>query len=93
MAYGGLRVVPEPAGSNCPTRAPRSLGPTAGSDIFGWREGGFGWGREGRTDLGFRGGKGKSSPLGAGVVGGRRGRGPGGKNGRHGCAYRAEGGS
>lgn len=47
------------------------MGPTAGSDIFGWREGGFGWGREGRTDLGFRGGKGKSSPLGAGVVGGR----------------------
>ena len=44
-AYGGLRVVPEPAGISGPTRALRFSEPTAGSDILGLREGGFGWGR------------------------------------------------
>ena len=75
-AYGSLRVVPEPAGISGPTRALRFSEPTAGSDILGLREGGFGWGREKRADLGLSRGKGEGCPPGGrGEGGGKKGSG------------------
>ena len=96
-AYEGLRVVPEPAGISGPTRALRFSEPTAGSDILGLREGGFGWGRVKRADLGLSRGKGESCPPGGGGEGGgKKGSvrsGPGGRMVVSGSAYGVEGGS